>query len=126
MKKLLIIFMFLLLIGCESNALLPNTVQVKGNPTAETVLKENPTANIFMYSDLIYTAGVEWVDELELTKDQLITEIAEQKSAGHLFKNGTANKLPLGTKIYSVGERRDVLIAETEEGDLRFYMLVEG
>lgn len=125
MKKLLIIFMLLLLIGCESNVL-PNTVHVTGNPTAETVLKQNPEANIFMHSDLIYMAEVEWVDELELTKDQLITEIAEQRSAGHLFKNGTANKLPEGTKVYGVKERKDVLIAETEDGDVRFYMLVEG
>lgn len=126
MKKLLIIFMLILLIGCESNAFLPNSVQVKGNPTADTVLKLNPEANIFMHSDLIYTAGVDWVDELELTKDQQITEIAEQKSTGQLFKNGTANKLPVGTKVYGVKERKDVLVAETEEGDVRFYMLVEG
>jgi hypothetical protein len=54
-------------------------------------LKRDPEANIFMYSDTIFNAGVPWVDELELTKDKYITEIIQQSDVGGNFVNGTAN-----------------------------------
>jgi hypothetical protein len=78
------------------------------------------------HEGIIYKAGVSWVDELELTKDQYITEIVEQSDDGKDFINGTANKLAVGTKIFKVKDRRDILIAETEDGDIRFLKLVEG
>jgi hypothetical protein len=89
-------------------------------------LKRDPEANIFMYSDTIFNAGVPWVDELSLTKDKYITEIIQQSENGGKFVNGTGNKLIIGTKIFNVKERGDVMIAETEAGDIRFYNLVEG
>jgi len=97
-----------------------------GNPTAEKVLRMDPKASIFMYQDMIYNSGVDWVNNLELSKDKEITEITEQRENGKEFKNGTANKLKAGTKIFNVKERNDILIAETEDGDIRFYNLVEG
>ncbi|KRF05536.1 hypothetical protein ASG89_20630 [Paenibacillus sp. Soil766] len=82
-------------------------------------------ANIFMHKDTIYIAGVPWVDELKLTKDMQVTEIRHRSNDKDL-KNGTANKLEVGTKIFRVKERNDILIAETEKGDIRFNQLVEG
>ncbi len=98
-----VVILILFLSGCRTHG--------TGNPSAEEVLKDNPSANIFMYKDTIYNSGVSWVDELTLTKDTQVTEIIEQKSKGKDFKNGTANKLTKGTKIYSVKERQDILIA---------------
>ncbi|KRE49841.1 hypothetical protein [Paenibacillus sp. Soil724D2] len=87
----------------------------------------DPNANVFMCKDTIYKAGIPWVDELKLTKDIQVTEITHQSNKGKAFKNGTANKLAVGTKIFRVKERNDILIAETEGGeDIRFYQLVEG
>ncbi|WP_143111606.1 hypothetical protein [Paenibacillus sp. BC26] len=79
-----------------------------------------------MYKDTIYNAGVPWVDELKLTKGIQVTEISHQSNDDNDFKNGTANKLEVGTKIFRVKERNDILMAETEKGDIRFYQLVEG
>jgi hypothetical protein len=126
MKIIFILLMIIFLTGCESK---PDNQQFTitiGNPTAEKVLTTNPEANIFMYSDTIFNAGVPWVDELELTKDKYITEIIQQSDDGGNFMNGTGNKLKIGTKIFNVKERGDVMIAETEDGDIRFYNLVEG
>lgn len=78
-----------------------------------------------MHKDTIYIAGVPWVDELKLTKDMQVTEIRHRSNDKDL-KNGTANKLEVGTKIFRVKERNDILIAETEKGDIRFNQLVEG
>ncbi len=127
MKKLFVmILIFIMLTGCNSNESTGEKGEFIGNPTAENVLEGNPEANIFMYSDIIYSAGVSWVDEMNLTKDKQITEIAQQKSNGEYFENGTANKLTVGTKIFSVKERSDILIAETKEGDIKYFKLVEG
>ena len=138
-KYMLAIFFLLILIGCNSNqesinqedigVRMPEENEVKytiGNPTAEDVLRMNPNANILMFKDTIYNAGVDWVNELRLTKDKVITEIIAQTVSGKEFMDGTANKLKIGTKIFSVKERNDILIAETNNGDIRFYMLVEG
>lgn len=131
MKRGFIVPIFLLfltpsLIGCNSNNSSSIHGNVTGNPTANEILSKNPNASIFMYSTVIYIAGVDWVDELQLSKDQYITEITKQSDNGKDFVDGTANKLAIGTRIYSVKERNDILIAETENGDIRFYKLVEG
>lgn len=128
MKKLpvlllIIIMVLLALSGCKADQTQTHSTS---NPTAEEVLSDNPNANIFMYKETIYNAGVSWVDELELTKDQLITEIIKKSDNRNGYVDGTANKLSVGTKIYSVKERGDILIAETPDGDIRFYNLVEG
>lgn len=115
-----IVFFLLIISACTSTKTI-------GNPTAQDVLRMDPKANVIMYKDTIYSAGIPWVDELKLSKDiQVIIEITHQSSNGKAFKNGTANKLAVGTKIYRAKERNDILIAETEKGDIRFYQLVEG
>ncbi|MBD0380967.1 hypothetical protein [Paenibacillus sedimenti] len=122
---------FAFLIGCEkepAKQISKPHIETKtiGNPTAQEVLRMDSNANIFMYKDTIYNAGIPWVDELKLTRDIQITEITNQSNNGKAFNNGTANKLSDGTKIFRVKERNDILIAETERGDIRFYQLVEG
>ncbi|MFD1775998.1 hypothetical protein [Paenibacillus rhizophilus] len=124
MRKLMIFILFLLVLaGCNLNQGPNNTTR---NPTAEEVLRMDRNANIFMYKNTIYNAGIDWVNKLELSKDKEITEIIELREDGKEFKDGTANKLVVGTKIFSVKERNDILIAETKDGDIRFYKLVEG
>ncbi|MDQ0877671.1 hypothetical protein QFZ77_006330 [Paenibacillus sp. V4I3] len=128
----IVVFILLLMCfittGCTKDEILITSEQTKtiGNPTAQEVLRMDPNANVFMCKDTIYNAGIPWVDELKLTKDIQVTEITHQSNNGKAFKNGTANKLAVGTKIFRVKERNDILIAETERGDIRFYQLVEG
>lgn len=127
----IVICSFALLIACGKLPAKQISVQQSetntiGNPTAQDVLRMNSNVNIFMYKDTVYNAGVPWVDELKLIKDIQVTEISHQSNDGKDFKNGTANKLVVGTKIFRVKERNDILIAETEKGDIRYYQLVEG
>lgn len=120
------LILLFIIAGCNSGNRPVTGESSTSNPTAEDILSDNPNANIFMFTDIIYNTGIPWVDELELHKDQVVTEILEQSGDGKEFKNGTATQLPVGTKIYSTQERSDILIAETEDGDIRFYGLVEG
>ncbi|NOU98587.1 hypothetical protein [Paenibacillus planticolens] len=125
---ILLLMCFITTTGCTKDEILITSEKTKtiGNPTVQEVLKMDPNANIFMCKDTVYNAGIPWVDELKLSKDIQVTEITHQSNNGKAFKNGTANKLAVGTKIFRVKERNDILIAETDGGDIRFYQLVEG
>ncbi|MFF2887360.1 hypothetical protein [Paenibacillus sp. NPDC057967] len=97
-----------------------------GNPTPQEVLEGRPDANIMMVQDIVLLSGIDWVNEEELTKDELLLEITLQTDDAAKFVNGAANELPVGTKVYRVKERGDILIADTDKGDVRYYKLVEG
>lgn len=96
------------------------------NPTAAEWLKSEPDASLFQYKDTIYVADVSWVNDLELTRGDLITKVLRQHTDGESFQNGDANHLEKETPIYEAKEQGDVLIASTPKGDIRFFQLVEG
>ncbi|MBE9918245.1 copper resistance protein NlpE [Paenibacillus donghaensis] len=129
MNKMMILFVsFILMVtsGCTSgNGIARKNYGIE-NPSAYKVLQSKPDADIFMYKGTVYCSGIDWVNELNLTKDVQITKISQNNKDGLHFEDGTANHLSIGTRIYSVKERGDILIAETEKGDVRYYHLVEG
>lgn len=100
--------------------------QVLGNPTPQMVLQRNPAADIMLYNNIVLIIGSDWVNEIELTKDELLLEISLQTDDPVKFVNGAASSLPVGTKVYKVKERGDILIAETNRGDIRYFKLLEG
>jgi len=128
----LIVCTALLLAGCgadqgkQEGRKKPFEEQVLGNPTPQMVLQRNPAADIMMYNNIVLIIGSDWVNEIELTKDELLLEISLQTDDAAKFVNGAASDLPVGTKIYKVKERGDILIAETDKGDIRYFKLVEG
>lgn len=97
-----------------------------GNPNVDEVLKLEPNANIFQYNDVVYQTNIDWVDELFLTKNELVGEIKKVSETEEAFENYTANKLPVGAKIYSTKERNDILIVEYDEIVLKYLAIVEG
>lgn len=127
-KSLLILMMFVSIIylsGCVN----PETnTSVTTHPDAVEVLRLNEDANIFQWEGLIYQTDIDWVNELELTKKELVGEITEiyQNEDPNSFRNGMANQLPIGTKIYSTNENKGVLIAEYNRGKKYYLALVEG
>ncbi|WP_160036385.1 lipoprotein [Paenibacillus sp. An7] len=123
---LLFIFLLVLLTGCTNAQEDNKTVKVIGNPDANEVLSLDLDANIFMFGDLIYITGIDWVDELVLTPDEEIGEIKKQTSIAEDFFNGTSNVLSVGTKIYSSKERGDILLVKINGAVLKYYALVEG
>ncbi|MGE7840508.1 hypothetical protein ACQKNX_06920 [Lysinibacillus sp. NPDC093712] len=80
----------------------------------EQVLKLNPDADIFEFDGRVYKTGINWIEEEELIKDEQIGEISE----------GMANKLPVGAKIFSSKERRDILIVEYDGKEKRYLLQV--
>ena len=102
------------------------TVHISHAPTAEEVLKENANTDLFMLEDSVYETNIEWVDQLSLTKKDIVGEIESNYSNEAAFKNKMATKLPIGTKIYSTNEREDVLIFQYKGEERKYYRLTEG
>ncbi|WP_286231896.1 hypothetical protein [Neobacillus mesonae] len=125
MLSLTLMGSFFYLVGCVG---FDTESAVSKNPDAEEVLRLNKNANIFQWEGLIYTTNIDWVNELELTKGNLVGEITETFTNGNpkSFKNGMANKLPIGTKIYSAKEKPGILIVEYNGEEKYFLVLVEG
>ncbi|PGS54155.1 hypothetical protein [Bacillus sp. AFS041924] len=103
------------------------TVTTK-NPDAEEIIRLDRHADILQWKDIIYQTNIDWVNELKLTKGKSVGEITALVStvSNKSFKNGTANNLPVGAKIYTAKEREDILIVEFN-GRVAYYLaVVEG
>jgi len=107
-KVFLVIIFILLLAGCTGS---PGE-ETPGNLTIKQVLRKNPDADYFVLNDAVYVRGIDWIEAVELTKDEIIGEIEE----------GMASDLPQGTKIIAPKERRDILIVENNGIEIRYLL----
>ncbi|SDM68126.1 hypothetical protein [Sediminibacillus halophilus] len=85
-----------------------------GTLSKNQVLKLNPDADLFVLDGKVYSTGIRWVEEEELTKGEQIGKISE----------GMASKLPIGAKIFAPEERRDILIVEYDGKEKRYLLQV--
>lgn len=125
------IFVLLFVVGCSNSSESSNVeVHTTKNPTAEEILSLEPEANIFQFDGVIYQTGIDWVEELTLTKDVQIGEIKNKNDTDTIFEDEMSNKLPVGAKIYSVkkgeGIGGPILLVESKGKLLAYYGLVEG
>ncbi|MDK8643372.1 hypothetical protein [Niallia taxi] len=124
-RYLLITALALLIItGCSAKG--DEVTEVSGEIDAEEVLGLDPDADIFQFEGVIYQTNIDWVDELALTKDVQVGEIKTINEANTDFKDEMANKLKVGSKIFSAKERKDILIVENELGLFHYLAILEG
>lgn len=109
--------------GCNDNKV---TVHKNQKPIATEVLKLDPQADIFQWENNIYKTGIEWVNELEIEEKKQIGAIKFNVTHAAEFKNNAANQLPIGSKIYSVKDRNDILIVKYENEVKRYLVQSEG
>lgn len=119
----LAIFILLTAVGCSYKT----EVHETKNPDAKEVITLDPGADIFQFDGVIYKTGIDWVEELTLTKDEQVGEIKTRNDSDTNFKNEMSNKLPIGAKIFSTIEKEGpILLVELEGKLLKYYALVEG
>ncbi len=124
-RYLLITALALLIItGCSAKG--EEVTAVSGEIDAEEVLGLDPDADIFQLEGVIYQTNIDWVDKLALTKDVQVGEIKTINDANTDFNDEMANKLKVGSKIFSAKERKDILIVENESGLFHYLAIVEG
>jgi hypothetical protein len=105
---ILLLLIFAILVGCY------NEPKYQGFLTKEEVLEMDPKADVFELDGKAYKANIDWINDEELTKDEQVGEITE----------GMATELPEGAKIYSTKERGDILIAEFDEIEKRYLLML--
>lgn len=125
---LLLITMLLTITGCSYFDHDDDGAEVHEtkNPDAEEILTLDPNANIFQFDGIIYKTDVDWVDDLSLTKGEKVGEIKTKNEKDSKFEDGMSNMLSVGTEIFSVKERGDILIVESDGKTLKYYAMVEG
>ncbi|MFS0749345.1 hypothetical protein [Oceanobacillus sp. 1P07AA] len=98
---------------------------VTNNPTPYEFL-QNENADIFLLDDFVFSnaTNIEWVQEEDYTRGDEIGEISYQSNNAKDFENGTANKLPVGTKIYETDTQ--VYIAIVDNREIPYLKMVEG
>ena len=124
----LVIFAILTAVGCSNSSDTGKIVVHKTeNPNAEEILTLDPEADIFQFEGVIYKTGIDWVEELTLTKGEQVGEIKKRNDTDTNFENEMSNKLPVGAKIFSTIEKEGpVLLVESEGKILKYYAIVEG
>lgn len=125
----LVLFVLFIASGC-SNLSDRGKIEVHTteNPNAEEVLNLDPEADIFQFNGVIYQTRIDWVEELNLVKDEEIGEIKTKNETNTNFEDGMSNKLPVGAKIFSVKEKigGPILLVELEGEIYKYYGIVEG
>lgn len=124
----MVVLILLIAFGCSnsSNAGKSKVHETK-NPDAEEILTLDPEADIFQFDGVIYKTGIEWVEELTLTKNEQVGEIKTRNDIDTNFEDEMSNKLPIGAKIFSTKEKEGpILLVESEGKILKYYALVEG
>jgi len=114
--------------GCSNTNSNPEqqSIHETKNPDAYEILEHQPDADIFQWESLIYVTDIDWVEELELTKDMQIGVNTNSTANPNDFTNGTASKLPVEAIIFSVKEDGGFLIVEHNEQQKKYMALVEG
>ena len=122
---LFILLLFFILSSCG--------VADGGKVTAKDVIKQNSEADIIQLNGFIYSnmTELEWFQERKekLTKHTLLGETQKQSTSRFGFKDWTATKLQVGTKIYSAsenGSELDILIVEYDDKVFYYMKLLEG
>lgn len=98
---------------------------VNDNPTARDMLKYKD-ADIFELDGYVYSNAedVDWVEEKDYQIGDQIGEITRQSADPDEFGSGTANKLPVGTKIHQTDTK--VYIAIVNGREIPYIKMVEG
>lgn len=125
------VFILLTAVGCSNSSITSTTeTHTTENPDAKEILTLDPEADIFQFDGVIYQTGIDWVEELTLTKDEQVGEINTRNDTDTNFEDDMSNKLPVGSKIYSAKEAEEVggpiLLVESEGKLFKYYGLVEG
>lgn len=126
---ILLICMMILITGCKLQTAENEKTITPGNPTATEVLSDDNEADIFQFNNLIYTnaSTIEWVQEDTYEKGPQVDEIRKQSADSKEFSDGTASKLPVGTKVFQVvGNGQLLLMIEKDDEKIVYLALIEG
>lgn len=96
--------------------------------TVDDILSDNKDADIFKYHNLIYmnVESSPHINVKDFQRGESIGKIMYQSNDVNNFTNGTATKLPQGTKIYqTVGKGLSILTIEINDKNVIYMALLD-
>ena len=121
--SILVFVLIMLTVGCAKEV----TVSTSDNDNPENIYHQRPDIDMFVYNGIAYVNAeeVDWVMELELTPSVLLFQIEAQYVDGD-FENYVSTKLEVGTEVYLVEERSDLLLVSLDDKYYRYLAWIEG
>lgn len=119
-KVIIMLFAFLYLFaGCST------TSSSKLSP--ETLLKDKPDADFFIMNSTIYVNAldIEWIKEIPLNEGIVLGKI-NNTGVKNNFKDWDATKLDIGTVIYELEGRKDIVLINIDGKYIPYLKYVEG
>ncbi|GEL77804.1 hypothetical protein [Tenuibacillus multivorans] len=111
--------------GCNIDDNNNNSQKPITNPIPEDYLNNNG-ADIFFLDGYVfsYASDVSWVLKLNYTLGEEIGEITNQTEQASEFEDGSANVLPVGTKIYDTDTQAYIAIVNGKK--IPYLKMMEG
>ncbi|SHI54147.1 hypothetical protein SAMN05444401_0949 [Clostridium amylolyticum] len=120
-NKAIIIFFTLLylLAGCSTTT--------SNNVSPQSLLKDNPDADFFIMNSTIYinAMDIEWVKDLPLKEGIALGKI-NNTGVKNNFKDWDATILNIGTVIYELEGRKDIVLIKIDDKYIPYLKYVEG
>lgn len=97
------------------------------NDNPEVLYQKDPDIDMLVYERTAYVnaANNEWVVALDLKKGQKVGEI-KRTNVTKNYKDFDATFLDKGTEIYSVSDRKDILLVNINNKLIPYLIFVEG
>lgn len=104
-----------------------NGLSTKNNASPEMLYKKNSSIDFLVYQDTAFVnaADIDWIQELKLTPDEELG-IIQRTNIQKNYRDYDATILVEGTKIYSVKDRKDILLVLIDKEYIPYYQYVEG
>lgn len=99
----------------------------KNSATPDLVLKDNPNADFLIIDNTVYknVEDVQWVKDIPLKKGNFLGKTNKTKVKRN-FKNWNATSLDIGTEVYKLEGREDIVLAKKEDKYIPYIRYVEG
>lgn len=123
MRKIIVTFLWivliLLLVSCQRTTAF--------NASPENIYADNNKVDFIVYNDTAYvnSGDVNWIKDLNLKCENELGSIRRTKVTKN-YKNYDATILKIGTKIYSVTGREDIILVLINNEYIPYYAYVEG
>lgn len=102
-------------------------MSTKNNASPEVLYKNDKAIDFFVYQNTAYVnaSTIDWIHELKLTPEKQLGVI-QRTNIKRNYKDFDATKLVVGTIIYNVYDRKDILLVLIHDQYIPYYQYIEG
>ena len=103
------------------------TALTKNNANPEVLYKQDNAIDFIVYRSSAYvnSSSIDWIQELRLIPDKELG-IIQRTGITKKYKDFDATRLTKGTVIYTVKDRKDILLVLINNEYIPYYQYIEG